>query len=116
MNVISRFCRIIELLRLEKTSQVTKSKPNPAPPCPLTMSLSATSPHSLNTSRDGDSTMSLAAYAKALPLYLKKKINYLISNTKTGHLGHQFLRKKTFGSCNQQTLTAEVQERGQRLC
>ena len=46
-------------LRLEKTSKITKSMPNPFPPCPLPTSLSATSPQFWNTSRDGDSTTSL---------------------------------------------------------
>jgi len=34
--------KIIDSLRLEKTTKITKSNPNP--PCPLTTSLSATSP------------------------------------------------------------------------
>jgi len=45
---------VIGSLRLEKVSKIIKS--NPSPLCPLTTSLSATSPRSLNTSRDGDST------------------------------------------------------------
>ena len=45
---------IVESLRLEKTSQITK--PNPTPPCPLPTSLSATSPRLWDTSRDGDPT------------------------------------------------------------
>ena len=49
--------KITESLRLEKTSKITKSDPSP---CPLTMSLSATSPHFLSTSRDNDSTTSLS--------------------------------------------------------
>lgn len=36
--------RIIESLRLEKTTKITTHISNPPPPCPLVMSLSATSP------------------------------------------------------------------------
>ena len=46
------------LLRLEKTSVLTK--PNP---CPITTSFSATSPWFLNTSRDGDCPTSLCSCA-----------------------------------------------------
>ena len=49
--------RIIESLR--KTTKIIQSNNNPSPPCSLTMSFSATSPHSLNTSRDSDPTTSL---------------------------------------------------------
>ena len=41
--------RIIESLRLEKTSMIITFNPNPSPPCPLTMSLSATSSQFLST-------------------------------------------------------------------
>jgi len=52
---------IIESLRVEETSKITRSSHQPIPPCPLTTSLSATSPQFLNTSRHGDPTTSLAA-------------------------------------------------------
>jgi len=39
---------------------------NPSPPCPLTMSLGATSPRFLDTSRDGDCTTSLGSCAKGM--------------------------------------------------
>ena len=40
--------RTTELLRLEKTSKITKSNPHPSPPCPLTVSLTAISLRGLN--------------------------------------------------------------------
>ena len=49
--------RITESLRLEKSSQITKSNPSP----PLLTSLSATSPLFWNTSKDGDPTSPWAA-------------------------------------------------------
>ena len=51
--------RIIVSLRLEKMSRIITSNSKSSPPCPLTTSLSATSPWFRNTSRDGDSTTSL---------------------------------------------------------
>jgi len=49
-------------LRLENTSQITKSPTTrPPPPCPLTTSFSATSTQFSNTSRDGDSTTSMGS-------------------------------------------------------
>jgi len=59
--------RMVESLRLEKASEIIQS--NPTPPCPLTTSLSATSPCSLNTSRDGDPTTSLGSCATASLLF-----------------------------------------------
>jgi len=47
--------------------------------CPLTVSLSATPPHLLSTSRDGDSTATLGSCATAQPLFQRKNI-FLISN------------------------------------
>ena len=55
----SQITCVTESLRLEKTSKITQSNPSPPPTCPLTTSLSATSPHFLSTSRDGDPTASL---------------------------------------------------------
>jgi len=52
---------VIESLRLEKTSKITNFNPSPIPPCPLTTSLSATSPQFWNTPRDGDSPAPWAA-------------------------------------------------------
>ena len=49
MNILSMF-RITESLRLEKTSKIIWSV-KPSPPCPLTMSLSITTTHFLNTYR-----------------------------------------------------------------
>ena len=45
---------------------------NPSPPCPLTTSLSATSPQFLNTSRDSDSTTSLGSLCQC-PTTLTEK-------------------------------------------
>lgn len=45
----------MESLRSEKTCKIIISNPNPSPLCPLTVSLSATSPCFLNTSRNGNS-------------------------------------------------------------
>jgi len=55
-------------LRLEQNPEITRSNPDPSHP--LTMSLSATSPHSLHISRDGDPTASLSSCANALLLFL----------------------------------------------
>jgi len=44
-----------ESLRLERISQIPMSNPSPPPPCPVTTSISATSPWFWNVSRDGDS-------------------------------------------------------------
>ena len=62
--------RIAESLRLEKISKIIC--PTISPPCPLTTSLSATSPQSLNISRDGDSTTSLGSLCQTK--------NYMESN------------------------------------
>ena len=51
---VSPLIRIIESLRLGKTTKITN--PSPSPPCPLPTSLSATSPRLWDTSRDGDPT------------------------------------------------------------
>jgi len=42
-----------------KTSKIIQSNCQPIPPCPLITPLSATSPHYLNISRDGESISSL---------------------------------------------------------
>ena len=44
-----------------------------SPPCPLTMSLSATSTRFLNASRDGDSTTSLGSLCQCLTTLSDKK-------------------------------------------
>ena len=69
--------RIIVSLRLEKTSKINKSKPSL--PCPLIVSLSASSPHSLNTSRDGDFTTSLGSLFQCHSFC--EEFFFLISNT-----------------------------------
>jgi len=43
---------MIESLKLEKTTKIIKSNISPLPPCPTTVSLSATSSQFWNTSRD----------------------------------------------------------------
>jgi len=48
---VRRIYKIIKSLRLEKTTQIIQSNPNP-----LTVSLSATSTHFMKTARGGDST------------------------------------------------------------
>jgi len=55
--------RIIKSLRLEGPYSPTSS---PSPPCPLMMSLSATSTQLLNTSRDNDSTTFLDSLCHCL--------------------------------------------------
>ena len=74
-----RGCLPTEPLRLEKTSKATKSTPNPLPPWPLTMSLSATSQWFLNTSRDSDSTTSLGSLSQCITTLPEKKL-FLTSN------------------------------------
>lgn len=54
------------LLRLEKTSELIKSNPNPSP---LTVPLSATSLRLCNTCRDGSPSTSLCSCAPASPLF-----------------------------------------------
>ena len=63
--------RIIESRRLEKTTKIIKSNCEPITPCPLTMSLSATSTRFSNTFRDGDSTTSLADCSNVWLLFLR---------------------------------------------
>ena len=54
----------MQSFRLEKTSKIPQAQPQPTtPPCPLPMSLSATSPQLWNTSRDGDPTTFLGSCA-----------------------------------------------------
>jgi len=65
--------RIIESLRLEKTSKAIQSNSNQSPPCPLTTSLSATSPQLLNTPRDGDCTTSLGSLCHCITTLPEKK-------------------------------------------
>ena len=55
--------RITESLRSKKTSEITRPSL-----CPLTTSVSATSPQFWNTPRDGDPTTSLGSCATASPL------------------------------------------------
>ena len=74
----SRSCCFIELYMLEKTTKMIQSNPNPSPPCPLTTSLSATSPWFLNTSRDGDCTTSLGSLCHCSTALFEKRL--LISN------------------------------------
>jgi len=57
---------IMESSRLEKTTEIPKSNPNPSPPCPLTMFLSATSLQFFNISRGSDSTASLGSLFQCL--------------------------------------------------
>jgi len=72
--------RIIESLRLEKTSKIIKSNchpntPTPAKPCPEV-------PHAhgfLNPSRDGDSTTALGSLVQCLTTLAVKKY-FLISS------------------------------------
>jgi len=59
-----------ESLRLEKSTEIVTSNGQAMPPCPLTTSLSATSPWFLNTSRDGDCTTSLGSLCQYALLVL----------------------------------------------
>ena len=67
-----RLVHTTESLRMVKTSNV-KPNSNPPPPCPPTVSLSATSPRFLNTFRDGDPTTSLGILCQCLTALLEKK-------------------------------------------
>lgn len=62
---------ILESLRLEKASKITKSNCHPTPTVPLPMSLSTT--QLLNTSRDSDSTTSLGSLLQYLITLSEKK-------------------------------------------
>ena len=53
------YSKIMQSLRLESTTQLIQSKPNPIPPWPLPTTLSATSEWFWNTSGNGDPTTSL---------------------------------------------------------
>ena len=69
----------IESLRSWKISKIINFNSNPPPPCPLTTSLSATSPWLLNISRDGDFTTSLGNQCSTTvskeKLFLISKLN-----------------------------------------
>jgi len=75
---LSSICRFIsENHRITKvgkdTSKIIQLKGNPPPLCPLTTSLSATSPGYLNIPRDGDSTTSLGSPWQGLTTDSEKK-------------------------------------------
>ena len=59
---------IMESLKLEKTTRITKPTHNASPLCSLTGSLGATSPQFLDTSRDSDPTTSLGSLEEPSPL------------------------------------------------
>ena len=68
-------------------------QPQPTPPCPLTTSLSATSPWFLNASRDGDPTASLAIISGITDIFLDflvlgQKQNKDLLSLSFSHLGH----------------------------
>jgi len=65
--------RIIESLKLEKTAKIPKFNPSPSSLCPLTTSLSATSPCYWNTSRDSDTTTSLGSLCHCSTTPSKKR-------------------------------------------
>jgi len=72
--------RITESLKLGKeNTKIIQCKHHPSPPCPLTVSLSATFPYFLNTSRDSDSPTSLGSLFQCLTT-LSKKNFFLSSN------------------------------------
>ena len=71
--------RITESLSLEKIYKVIKSNRQPITTCPLSVSLSASSPRFLKTSRDIDSTTSLSSRCQCLTTLSEKKF-FLISN------------------------------------
>jgi len=80
--------RIIKSLWLEKPSKITKSNLNPSPSHPLTMSLSATSPHFFNIPRSCDSTTSLDYLFQCITMLSEKKF-FLISNVNLHYLQHE---------------------------
>ena len=61
----------IESERPERASKATKSSLNPPLPGPLTMSLSATSPRSLGSSRDSDPSMFLGSLCHCITALLE---------------------------------------------
>ena len=67
------------IIRLKKTTKITKSNHQLITPCPLTTSLSATSPRFLNTSRDSDSITSLGRLCHCSTT-LSEKSCFLSSN------------------------------------
>ena len=76
--------RITESLRLENTTKIISSSPNPSAPCPLTTSLSATSPWFLNTSRNSDCTTSMGSLCQCLSTFFSEKKSFQIFNQKLG--------------------------------
>ena len=83
MSCRGRSSWIIKHLRLEKTTEIIT---NPPPPCLLTISLSATSTHFLDTSRDGDSTTSQGSLCQCITTLLRI-ISFLISNLRDANWG-----------------------------
>jgi len=69
--------RITESLRT--IIKIVQSDHKSTPPCPLTVSLSATSTWFLNTSRDGDPTATLSSLCHCLSTLSEQKF-FLISN------------------------------------
>ena len=81
----------IDSLRLEKTTKFIMPNVNPSPPCPLTMSPSATSPRFWNTSRDGDSTTSLGSLCLCLTSLSKKKLFLISKRERINRKGNGYL-------------------------
>ena len=81
MHVLYIKPRIIKSLRLERPLEsLSPTDIHSPPPCPLTTSLSATSLHFFNTSRDGDHPpSSLGSLCQCLTALLEKKL-FLTSN------------------------------------
>jgi len=71
---LRKYVMVVEPLRLEKTSKINQSNPSPSPTVPTDTSLRATSPLFWNTSRDGDSTISLGSLWQCLTVLLEKKL------------------------------------------
>ena len=69
------------ITQVGKDLQANQNQPQPTPLCPLTTSLSATSPRFWNTSRVGDPTTSLGSLCHCSTT-LPENIFFLISNLK----------------------------------
>lgn len=78
---------------------------HPPPLCPRTASLSATSPCSPNTPRDGDSTDPRAAYCNTSSLFLRRNFPDIQSET---YSCKQYFLKKHFSQSNLTTKTAPL--------
>ena len=87
--------RIIES-QFRKKHRDPQVQPQPTSPCPLTTSLSATSPWFWSTFKDSDSTTSLGSLCQYIITLLENKF-FLISNLK---LVMEFLESKLFAVCS----------------